>query len=62
VPQVLPNRPTMTAAEVAAVLNVSRDVIYDAARRKELPSVKIGRTMRFPTAKIAELLGLENGH
>lgn len=54
----LPERPTMSVAEVAEVLGVSRDATYDAVKRGELPALRVGRTIRVPTAKIAEMLGI----
>lgn len=54
----LPDRATMTVAETAAVLGVHRDAAYDAVARGDLPAIRVGRAIRIPTAKLAELLGL----
>lgn len=37
----------MTAAEVAELLGMPVSTIYDLARRGELPSSRLGRTVRF---------------
>lgn len=50
--------PTMTVREVAAALKLSRDSTYDAIRRGDIPAIHIGRTIRIPTAKLAEMLGI----
>ncbi|WP_202638839.1 helix-turn-helix domain-containing protein [Bailinhaonella thermotolerans] len=55
----LPNRPTMSVAEVAAVLGITRDGAYDAVRRGDIPSLRIGRKILIPTARLAALLGIE---
>ncbi|MEV4182230.1 helix-turn-helix domain-containing protein [Streptosporangium canum] len=34
------------------------DAAYDAIRRGELPAIRVGRAIRIPTAKLADLLGL----
>jgi excisionase family DNA binding protein len=51
------DQPTMTAAEVMAALGLSRDAVYDAARRHELGAVWVGRRVLFSTAEIRRLLG-----
>jgi len=37
----------MTAAEVADMLNLSRAAVYRLANTGQLPSVRLGRTVRF---------------
>ncbi len=41
--------PTMTAARVAPILQMSVRGVYAAAERGEIPSIKVGRAVRFPT-------------
>ncbi|MFF4195178.1 helix-turn-helix domain-containing protein [Nonomuraea sp. NPDC001831] len=48
----------MTVTEAAALLDLHRDVAYDAVRRGDLPSLRIGRKILIPTAKLAAMLGL----
>lgn len=40
----------LTVAQVASELQVSRDVVYEAVRRGEIPSLRIGRTVRIPAS------------
>jgi excisionase family DNA binding protein len=49
-------RDTLTVEEVAARLGVSRAVAYEAVRRGELRSVRIGRRIVIPKATIERLL------
>jgi excisionase family DNA binding protein len=37
----------MTAAEVAVLLALPKSTVYELARRGELPSARLGRTVRF---------------
>ena len=37
----------LTAREAAAYLGLAEDTIYKKARMRELPSVKVGRSLRF---------------
>ena len=43
---------TITARELAALLGVDRKTVYDAARRGEIPSVRVGRRFLFPREAI----------
>jgi excisionase family DNA binding protein len=51
--------PTMTVEEVADVLGTGRTATYDAVRRGEIPSIKVGRKLVIPTAAIRRLLELD---
>lgn len=46
----------MTAAQVAEMLNVSRAAVYRLARSGQLPSVRLGRTVRFLREAVEALL------
>ena len=37
----------LTAREAAAYLGLAEDTVYKKARWRELPSVKVGRSLRF---------------
>ena len=50
-------RRTVTVREAALVLGVSTGVAYAAVRSGELPSVKLGRRVVIPRARLLELLG-----
>jgi excisionase family DNA binding protein len=49
-------RLTMTVTEAAERLGVSRNHAYEAAKRGEIPIVKIGRRMLVPTVALDRLL------
>jgi excisionase family DNA binding protein len=51
-----------TVEEAAGLLRVGRTSAYEAARRGDLPTVRIGRSLRVPRHALEALLGLENGH
>jgi excisionase family DNA binding protein len=46
----------LTVEEAAALLRVSRGAAYQAVRCGDIPSVRIGRTIRVPRHRIVELL------
>ena len=46
----------LTVEEAAAVLRIGRTAAYEAARRGELPAVRIGRSLRVPRAALEQLL------
>lgn len=46
----------MTAAEVAEVLGMPVSMVYELARRGELPSARLGRTVRFLRESVEERL------
>ena len=58
----------LTIEEAAAVLRISRNAAYAAARqwratngRTGLPCIKMGRTLRVPRASLDRLLGQDPG-
>jgi len=53
----LPTPATMTIPEAAALLGISRSAAYRAVTRGEIPSVRIGRRLLVPTAKLYTILG-----
>jgi len=54
-----PERATLTVTELAHVLGVSRDKIYDMMHTEELPvpPIRFGRRVVFSRAKVEEFLG-----
>ncbi len=52
-----PTRPTMSIPETAVLLGISRSAAYRAVTRGEIPSVRIGRRLLVPTAKLYTMLG-----
>jgi len=53
-------RPWVTVAELAAILGVADHTAYEAVRIGQVPSFRIGRQYRIPTAGLRALLGLED--
>lgn len=51
--------PTLTVAQAADLLGLSRSGAYRAASRGELPTVRFGRRIIVPTHKLMSLLGIE---
>ena len=58
-PKDILERPTCTVPEAAAVLGISRDSAYRAAERGDIPSIRIGKRVVVPTARLRKLLGLD---
>ncbi len=48
--------PMMTVEEVAQVLRMHVQTVYEKARKGEIPSVKIGAKRLFPRERIRDLL------
>lgn len=42
----------LTVEEASDLLRCSTDAIYDACRRGEMPSIRIGRLIRIPYAQV----------
>lgn len=51
-------RRTLTVAEAAACLGVSRNTAYDAIRRGTVPSIRLGRRILIPSQALEALLEL----
>jgi excisionase family DNA binding protein len=47
----------LSVAEVATVLRVSRNIVYEALHSGQLPGVRLGRRFLVPTTRLRELLG-----
>jgi excisionase family DNA binding protein len=45
-----------TLSEVASILRISRGSAYEAAKRKEIPTIRIGRRLLVPTDALERLL------
>ena len=47
---------TATVEETAEMLGISRNAAYEAARRGEIPTIKIGRRVLVPRAALDRML------
>lgn len=53
-------RATISVAECAQLLGVGKDNCYAAVRAGEIPSLRIGRRLVIPVAKLLALIGEDN--
>jgi excisionase family DNA binding protein len=51
-----PNNTLLTKEQVAQLLNVSVRTVERMREREQIPSVKIGRSVRFPRAGVLQLM------
>lgn len=54
------SEPTISVDRAATLLGVSRATAYKAVRSGAIPSLRIGRRIVVPTAKVLALLGVWN--
>ena len=52
------SRLTYSIDEVAALFDIGRNAAYDAAKRGDIPTIRIGKTIRAPKALIDRMLGI----
>lgn len=52
-------RATLTVYEAALQLGVGRNAAYDAVKRGEIPSIRIGRRLLVPVAALERMLAGE---
>jgi len=50
-------RRVVTVGEAASILQISRGAAYQAAKTKELPTIRIGRRLLVPIAALERMLG-----
>jgi excisionase family DNA binding protein len=50
---------TISVEDAARILGISRGLAYEAARRGELPCIRIGRRLLVPRARLLDLVGAE---
>ena len=55
-PTSAPGRLTLTVEEAAALLGISRAFAYEAVRRGEIPSIRIGRRVLIPRVALDRLV------
>jgi excisionase family DNA binding protein len=49
-------RRVVTVGEAASMLRISRGTAYEAARRKQIPTIRIGRRVLVPLAALERML------
>ena len=55
------SEPLLTADQVASLLSIKRSTVYELARTGQLPSIKIGRHLRFTRAMLEAALSAQGG-
>lgn len=50
------DRATVTVSEAAGRLGIGRNAAYEAARRGEIPTIRIGKRILVPLAALERLL------
>ena len=50
----------LTVDEAAVELRISRSSAYDAVKTGEIPSIRIGRRILVPRAKLEQMLGADS--
>lgn len=53
------DRPTVTVEESAPILGVGRSTAYALARTGQIPTLRLGRRLLVPTARLRQMLGEE---
>ena len=48
----------LTVEEAASICRIGRSSAYEGVRTGEIPSIRVGRSIRVPTARLLEMLGL----
>lgn len=51
--------PTVTVERAAGVLGISRGSAYEAARRGDIPTLRLGRRLLVPSAALLRLVGFD---
>jgi excisionase family DNA binding protein len=55
-PQTTPPRATYGVQEAAKILGIGRNAAYEAARRGEIPTIRIGGRILVPKAALESML------
>lgn len=53
-------QPTISVEVAGSILGLSRDGAYQAVRRGDIPSLRFGRKIVVPTARLLAMLGLRS--
>ena len=61
VPSVAVSRLTLSIAEAAELVGISRTTAYELAQSGELPTVRLGRRILVPVNQLADVLGTDVG-
>ena len=48
--------PTVSVEQAARILGLSRNPAYEAVKNKQIPSIRLGRSIKVPTASLRKML------
>lgn len=51
---------TVSVEDAAHALGIGRNSAYEAARKGELPTIRIGRRLLVPKAELERMLGIQH--
>ena len=51
--------PTTSVPEAGSIMGLARNAAYEAARRGEIPVLKFGNRYRVSTARLRQMLGVQ---
>jgi hypothetical protein len=51
--------PTCSVEELRRIFDLSKNPAYEAVKRGDFPSIRVGGRIRIPTAPLRKMLGLE---
>ncbi len=54
------HEPTISVQRAGALVGLAKDASYAAVKRGEIPSLRFGHKLVVPTAKLLDMLGLNN--
>ena len=52
--------PVISVEEAGQILGLKRSAAFDACRRGEIPSIRVGRRLLVPVARLRRLVGLSD--
>jgi hypothetical protein len=54
------SEPTITVQEAGLIFGLSRNAAYEAAKRKDFQTIRMGKKIVVPTAPIRRQLGIDD--
>jgi excisionase family DNA binding protein len=53
-------KPTISVEQAGQIFGLSRNPAYEAVKNKQIPSIRLGRSIKVPTAEIRRMLRLDH--
>ena len=54
------DQPTCSVEELGRVFRLSKNPAYEAVKRGDFPSIRVGSRIRIPTAPLRQMLGIDS--